>query len=90
VKVGGGSNTVYYKLPSANNSRGMPPIVSDVALPYFVHLSSDGKWIHFNPPYSEGPAEYNITLKLASDGLYKIDYFYLKVINTPPNNMTLI
>jgi hypothetical protein len=63
VKVGGGPNTVYYKLPpSANNSRGMPATVTDVGLPYFVHLTSDSKWLRFDPPYSEGPGEYNITL----------------------------
>jgi hypothetical protein len=63
VKVGGGLNTVYYKLPpSANNSRGMPATVTDVGLPYFVHLTSDSKWLRFDPPYSEGPGEYNITL----------------------------
>ncbi len=63
MKVGGGlNNTVYDKLPTANNSRGMPAMVSDIGLPYFVHLKPDGTWIHFDPPYSEGPGEYNITL----------------------------
>jgi hypothetical protein len=63
VKVGGGPNTRFYKLPpSANNSRGMPATVTDVGLPYFVHLTSDSKWLRFDPPYSEGPGEYNITL----------------------------
>ena len=91
MKVGGGPNTLYYKLPpSANNSRGMPATVTDVANPYFVHLTSDSKWLSFDPPYSEGPGEYNITLQLASDGLYKVSYFYLKVINTPPFNMSAI
>jgi hypothetical protein len=60
--VGGGLNTVYYKLPVANNSRGMTAIVTDIGLPYFVHLSIDGRWTHFDPPYSEGPGIYNITL----------------------------
>jgi hypothetical protein len=46
--------------------------------------------MYFDPPYSEGPAEYNITLQLASDGLYKISYFYLKVINKPPYNISAI
>jgi hypothetical protein len=55
VKVGGGPNTVYYKLPPANNSRGMPAKVSEYGIPYFVHLTSDSKWVYFNPPYSEGP-----------------------------------
>ena len=88
VRVGGGINTVAYKLPSnANNSRGMPAIVTDVGFPYFVHLTSDFKWLYFDPPYSEGPGEYNITLQIASDGLYKISYFILKVINTPPYNI---
>ena len=88
VRVGGGINTVAYKLPSnANNSRGMPAIVTDVGFPYFVHLTSDFKWLYFDPPYNEGPGEYNITLQIASDGLYKISYFILKVINTPPYNI---
>jgi hypothetical protein len=43
VKVGGGINTVYYNLPSANNSRNMPALVTDIGLPYFVHLRPDGK-----------------------------------------------
>ena len=90
VKVGGGQNTRYYTLPARNNSRNMPATVTDVANPYFVHLTSDSKWLSFDPPYSEGPGEYNITLQLASDGLYKISYFYLKVINTPPFNITVI
>ena len=68
----------------------MPATVTDVANPYFVHLTSDSKWLSFDPPYSEGPGEYNITLQLASDGLYKVSYFYLKVINTPPFNMSAI
>jgi hypothetical protein len=91
VKVGGGLNTRTYALPpTANNSRGMPAIVSDVGLPYFAHLVSNGTKMKFDPPYSEGPGEYNITLQLACDGLYKISYFYLKVINTPPFNISAI
>jgi hypothetical protein len=61
--VGGGVNKVYYKLPSsANNSRGMPATVSDEGFPYFVHLSADTSKLYFDPPYSEGPGIYNITL----------------------------
>jgi hypothetical protein len=91
VRVGGGLNTRIYTLPpTANNSRGMPAIVSDVGLPYFAHLISGGTQMRFDPPYSEGPGEYNITLQLASDGLYKISYFYLKVINTPPFNISKV
>ena len=91
MKVGGGLNTRTYALPpTANNSRGMPAIVSDVGLPYFAHLVSNGTKMKFDPPYSEGPGEYNITLQLACDGLYKISYFYLKVINTPPFNISAI
>ncbi len=83
--------TVYYKLPpSSNNSRGMPATVTDVGLPYFVHLTTDSKWLRFDPPYSEGPGEYNITLQIASDGPYKISYFYSEVINTPPFNISAI
>ena len=63
-------------------------MITDLGLPYFVHLSSDSKWLHFDPPYSEGPGEYNITLQLASDGLYTISNFFLKVINTPPFNVS--
>ena len=81
---------MYYKLPSRNNSRSMPAMVTDVGLPYFVHLNTDGTYIHFDPPYSEGPGEYNITLKIASDGLYTISNFFLKVINTPPYNVSEI
>jgi hypothetical protein len=89
--VGGGLNTLYYNLPtSANNSRGTPALVTDEGLPYFAHLKPDGTQIYFDPPYSEGPGEYNITLKLASDGLYKVSYFYLKVINKPPYNVGAI
>jgi len=62
VKVGGGANTVYYTLPTANNSRGMPALVSDVGFPYFVHLNPTGTQMYFDPPYSEGPGQYNITL----------------------------
>jgi hypothetical protein len=62
VKVGGGPNTIYYTLPSANNSRGMPALVSNYGFPYFVHLNSAGTQMHFDPPYSEGPGLYNITL----------------------------
>jgi hypothetical protein len=91
VKVGGGVNTVYYNLPAgANNSRGMAALVTDMGLPYFAHLKPDGTQIHFDPPYNEGPGEYNITLQIASDGLYKISYFYLKVINKLPYNISAI
>jgi hypothetical protein len=62
VKVGGGANTVYYTLPTANNSRGMPALVNDVGFPYFVHLNPAGTQMYFDPPYSEGPGQYNITL----------------------------
>jgi len=62
VKVGGGAHAVYYTLPSRNNSRGMPAIVSDIGLPYFAHLNPTGTQMFFNPPYTEGPGEYNITL----------------------------
>jgi hypothetical protein len=63
VKVGGGVNTLYYTLPaSANNSRGTPALVTDVGLPYFAHLHPSGAYMYFDPPYSEGPGEYNITL----------------------------
>ena len=62
VKVGGGANTVWYKLPPGSNSRGMPALVTDLSLPYFVHLKPDGTWINFDPPYNEGPGLYNISL----------------------------
>lgn len=63
VKVGGGPNTLYYTLPaSANNSRGTPALVTDIGLPYFAHLNPSGTYMYFDPPYSEGPGEYNITL----------------------------
>ncbi len=68
----------------------MPALVSDAGLPYFAHLSTDGKKITFDPPYSEGPGLYNITLQISSDGLYKISYFYLTVVNTPPYNVTIL
>ena len=28
----------------------------------FVHLTNDSKQIYFEPPYTEGPGVYNITL----------------------------
>lgn len=68
----------------------MPAIVTDDGLPYFVHLTTDCKWLRFDPPYSEGPAEYKISLNIASDGLYTKSYFYLKVINNPPFNDGII
>lgn len=68
--MGGGPNTVYYKLPSTVNSRGNPAMITDVGLPYFVHLTADGKYIYFDPPYSEGPGLYNISIRLERDGVY--------------------